>query len=136
MPKKLSHQLAGDLGEQLALAKFISLGFAAYISPPGAPGHDLMIVTPDGAKSIEVKTRQYLSRPSEIGRWPVDMRTKGDADYFLFVELDLSTLAPTFYLLTNSQAHEIHKDYNGTGNCPPHLVRESSVPNDFSALPR
>lgn len=81
--QKLTHQLTGELGETLALAKFVSVGLHAYISPPGAPGHDIMVVTPEGPKMIEVKTRQYIDRTSEISRWPVDMRTKVDADYFL-----------------------------------------------------
>ena len=84
---KLSHQQAGELGEALALAKLVSLGLHAYISPPGAPGHDIVVVTADGPQSIEVKTRQYTNNPSEISRWPVDMKTKADADFFLFVEL-------------------------------------------------
>jgi hypothetical protein len=52
--KKLTHQQAGDLGEALALAKLNSLGYAAYASPAGAPGHDLMVVVNDRALSVEV----------------------------------------------------------------------------------
>jgi hypothetical protein len=132
--QKLTHQLAGELGEALALAKFVSIGLHAYLSPPGAPGHDIMVVTPEGPKSIEVKTRQYLDKNSEIGRWPVDMNTKGDADYFLFVELSLRTLEPTFYLLNNAQAKTTHKTSSGSGNCVPKKVLATVEANDFSAL--
>lgn len=132
--QKLSSQLAGELGETLALAKFISVGLHAYISPPGAPGHDIMVVAPEGSKSIEVKTRQFIDSVSEIGRWPVDMNTKADADYFLFIELSLRTLEPTFYLLSNAQARATHKDYAGSGNCLPKSVRNTVHANDFSAL--
>ncbi|HZF41996.1 MAG TPA: hypothetical protein VEZ48_01140 [Sphingomonadaceae bacterium] len=83
---------------------------------------------------IEVKTRQFLNRPSEITRWPVDMNAKSDADFFLFLELDLRTLTPTFYLLTNLQARETHKIYKGGGNCTPPHVRRLARRNDFSAL--
>lgn len=93
-----------------------------------------MVVVRGAAKSIEVKTRQFLKRPSEITRWPVDMKAKGDADFFLFIELDLRTLSPTFYLLTNLQARETHKNYIGGGNCTPPHVRRLTNPNDFSAL--
>jgi len=62
------------------------------------------------------------------------MATKGNADYFIFIELDLRTITPTFYLLTNAQAHEAFRDYKGGGNCYPPHVREHIVPNDFTAL--
>ena len=127
---KLSHQQSGNLGEVLALAKLNSLGIAAYASPEGAPGHDLMAVVDGSAHSIEVKTRQFLERPTEISRWPVDMATKGDADFFLFVELDLRTLSPTFYLLTNEQARAAHR----LSNCYPSHVRKAAAANDFSSL--
>ena len=132
MMQKLMPQLAGELGETLALAKFVSVGLHAYISPPGAPGHDIIVVTPEGPKSVEVKTRQYIDRTSEISRWPVDMATKGDADYFLFIELGLRTLEPTFYLLSSAQAKAAHKDYSGSGNCLPNKVRATVDANDFS----
>jgi hypothetical protein len=132
--QKLTPQLAGELGESLALAKFVSVGLYAYYSPPGAPGHDIMVITPEGPKSVEVKTRQYIDRTSEISRWPVDMNTKGDADYFLFIELSLRTLEPTFYLLNNAQAKAVHKNYSGDGNCVPSKVRVTVDANDLSAL--
>ena len=131
---KLSHQQAGRLGEYLALAKLNSLGVAAYVSPEGAPGHDLIAVISGVPKSIEVKTRQFLQRPTEISRWPVDLRTKGDADYFLFVELDLKTISPTFYLLSNEQARVTNRVSKGLGNCYPAHVRAIAQPNDFSSL--
>nr|WP_316628372.1 hypothetical protein [uncultured Brevundimonas sp.] len=134
MLKKLSSLQSGTLGELLAVAKLNTLGFAAYISPEGAPGHDIIVVVDGQAKSIEVKTRQFLSRPSEITRWPVDMEAKRDADFFLFIELDLRTLSPNFYLLTNIQARETYKNYIGGGNCTPPHVRRLVNPNDFSAL--
>lgn len=132
--QKLSPQQAGNLGEVLALAKLNSLGIAAYASPEGAPGHDLMAVVDGSARSIEVKTRQFLERPTEISRWPVDMATKGDADFFLFVELDLRTLEPTFYLLSNDQARATHRVSKGNGNCAPSHVRKTAVANDFTPL--
>lgn len=132
--QKLSPELAGKLGEILALSKFVSVGLHAYASPPGAPGHDIMVVTPNGPKSVEVKTRQYVDKPSEISRWPVDMNTKSDADFFLFVELNLRTVTPTFYLLNNGQAKAVYQDYNGSGNCLPAKVRVAVSRNDFSVL--
>ncbi|WP_205914653.1 hypothetical protein [Rhodobacter sp. SY28-1] len=134
--RKLSHQQAGTLGELLALAKLNTLGLAAYISPEGAPGHDLIVIVNGEAKSIEVKTRQFLERPTEIGRWPVDLGTKGEADFFLFVELDLRTMTPTFYLLSNAQARATNRISagSGMGNCYPAHVRRLIAPNDFSPL--
>lgn len=133
--RKLSNQQAGGLGELLALAKLNSLGVAAYMSPEGAPGHDLIAIVGGEAKSIEVKTRQFFLKPTEITRWPVDLGTKGDADFFLFVELDLGTMSPTFYLLTNGQAHQTNKNFGvGQGNCYPAQVRSLVERNDFSAL--
>ena len=132
--RKLAHQQSGNLGEILALAKINSLELAAYSSPDGAPGHDLMVVLEGRTVSIEVKTRQFLARATEITRWPVNMETKGDADFFLFVELDLRTILPTFYLLNNVQAHAIHRNDRSGGNCPPAQVRLQVVPNDFAAL--
>lgn len=132
--KKLSHQQAGRLGEALALAKLNSLGLAAYVSPEGAPGHDLIVIVDGSPKSIEVKTRQYVARPTEISRWPVDMGTKGDAEFFLFVELDLKTLSPTFYLLDNGEARSTHHISKGLGNCYPAKVRKLVQPNDLSKL--
>lgn len=134
MLKKLSAQQAGTLGELLAVAKLNTLGILAYISPEGAPGHDIMVVVEGKPKSIEVKTRQFTHRATEISRWPVDMETKGDADFFLFVELNLHGLIPTFYLLSNAQAKSIYKVYAGSGNCVPSLVRRLASPNDFSAI--
>lgn len=134
MPTKLSRLQAGTLGELLAVAKLNTLGYAAYISPEGAPGHDIIVVVAGQARSIEVKTRQFLKRPSEITRWPVDMSTKGEADFFIFVELDLRTLSPIFYLLTKSQALATWRDYAGGGNCYPPHVRQIVPANDFSAL--
>lgn len=134
MTTKLSPLQSGTLGELLAVAKLNTLGYAAYISPEGAPGHDLIVLVDGCARSVEVKTRQFKSRPSEISRWPVDMDTKGDADFFIFIELDLQALAPTFYLLTNLQARETYKPYPGGGNCTPPHVRRIVAPNDFSAL--
>lgn len=132
--EKLSSKQAGTLGELLTVAKLNTLGYAAYMSPEGAPGHDVMVVVSGQPRSIEVKTRQFLRLPSEITRWPVDMDAKGDADFFVFIELDLRTLSPTFYLLTNGQAKETFRDYNGGGNCYPPAVRALVRPNDFSAL--
>ncbi len=134
MLSKLSSLQSGTLGELLAVAKLNTLGFAAYISPEGAPGHDIMVVVEGQAKSIEVKTRQFVNRATEITRWPVDMAAKGDADFFIFIELDLRTLSPNFYLLTNSQARKTYKDYSGSGNCVPPQVRRLVKANDFSAL--
>lgn len=131
----LSSQQAGTLGEMLTVAKLNSLGHAAYTSPEGAPGHDVIVVIDGQAKSIEVKTRQFRASPTkEITRWPVTMNVKGDADFFIFIELDLRTLAPMFYVLTNAQARATHKDYAGSGNCVPSHVRRLITPNDFSAL--
>ncbi len=131
----LSSQQAGTLGEMLTVAKLNSLGHAAYTSPEGGPGHDVIVVIGGQAKSIEVKTRQFRSSPTkEITRWPVQMDAKGDADFFIFIELDLKNLAPTFYVLTNAQARETHKNYTGSGNCVPSHVRRLITPNDFSAL--
>lgn len=133
--QKLSHLQAGSLGELLALAKLNTLGLAAYISPEGAPGHDLIVIVNGQPKSIEVKTRQFRERPTEIGRWPVDLDTKGDADFFLFVELDLRTITPIFYLLSNAQARETNRISSaGMGNCYPAHVRRLIAPNDFSPL--
>lgn len=132
--EKLSSLQAGTLGELLTVAKLNTLGFAAYMSPEGAPGHDVMVVVDGQPRSVEVKTRQFLRRPTEITRWPVDMQTKGDADFFIFIELDLRTMAPTFYLLTNAQARATFRDYIGGGNCYPPEVRRLIRPNDFSAL--
>ena len=131
---KLSSLQSGTLGELLAVAKLNILGHQAYISPEGAPGHDLIVMVGNQAKSIEVKTRQFVHRASEISRWPMDMKAKGDADFFIFIELDLRTLSPTFYVLTNAQARETYKDYIGGGNCTPPHVRRLVVANDFSAL--
>jgi len=131
---KLSSLQAGTLGELLAVAKLNTLGLAAYISPEGAPGHDIMIVVGGQPKSVEVKTRQFVDRPGEISRWPVDLDAKGDADFFVFIELDLRSMAPTFYLLTNAQARETHKYYPSGGNCVPAHVRRLVSPNDFRAL--
>jgi hypothetical protein len=58
MLRKLSSLQSGTLGELLAVAKLNTLGYAAYISPEGAPGHDLVVVISGMAKSVEVKTRQ------------------------------------------------------------------------------
>ena len=88
---KLSSLQAGTLGELLTVAKLNTLGFAAYMSPEGAPGHDVMVVVDGQPHSVEVKTRQFLRRPTEITRWPVEMQTKGDADFFIFIELDLGS---------------------------------------------
>ncbi len=132
--KKLAHQQAGELGEALALAKLNTLNLAAYSSPPGAPGHDLIVVSKGRAHSIEVKTRQFAKSESEIGRWPVDMKTKAGADFFLFVALDIRTMTPSFYLLTREQALSCHKDYSGSGNCVPSAVKATVAANDFRAL--
>ncbi|XHC12694.1 hypothetical protein ABWH98_07610 [Labrenzia sp. ac12] len=137
LPKKLAHLQAGELGEALALAKLNSLGYAAYVSPAGAPGHDLMIVVGGRALSVEVKTRQYIERESEISRWPVLMATKGEADLFLFVALNITTMMPTFYLLTNEQARACHRSdatRERSGNCLPSAVRALVAANDFGAL--
>ena len=107
---------------------------AAYASPDDAPGHDLMVIVNEEPRSIEVKTRVYFERPTEISRWPVDLEKKGDADFFLFIELNLSNLTPTFYLLTNAQARETHREYKGGGNCTPSRVRTAVEANDFSPL--
>lgn len=136
--QKLAHQQSGNLGELLALGKLTTLGLHAYMSPDGAPGHDLMVITTEGPKSVEVKTRQYIDKPTEITRWPVEMETQGDADFFLFVELNLMTLTPTFYLLSNAQACSIHKVYgrDKLGSCPPPAVRKMITANDFTPFTR
>lgn len=134
MPTKLSSLQSGTLGELLAVAKLNTLGYTAYISPEGAPGHDLVVVVEGQARSIEVKTRQFVHRASEITRWPVNMDTKGDADFFIFVELDLRDISPTFYVLTNAQAREAYKEYSGLGSCAPPSVRRLATANDFSVL--
>lgn len=131
---KLSRLQAGTLGELLTVAKLNTLGYAAYISPEGAPGHDVMVVVSGVPRSIEVKTRQFVRRPTEITRWPMNMETKGDADFFIFIELNLNTLSPTYYLLTNKQARETFRDYEGGGNCYPPDVRRMIQANDFSSL--
>jgi hypothetical protein len=60
-------------------------------------------------------------------------RHQGSADFFLFIELDLRSLSPTFYLLTNKQARETYS-VSGGGNRIPSKVRLMAEPNDFSAL--
>ncbi|MEE9452774.1 MAG: hypothetical protein V3V13_00135 [Paracoccaceae bacterium] len=132
--RKLARQQSGNLGEVLALARINSLDLAAYSSPDGAPGHDLIVIVGGVPQSIEVKTRQYIERPTEITRWPVDWVTKGDANFFLFIELNLRSLTPTFYLLNNAQALETYRDYKGGGNCTPSRVRKAVAANDFSPL--
>ena len=132
---KLSRLQAGTLGELLTVAKLNTLGLAAYLSPEGAPGHDVMVAVDGWPRSVEVKTRQFLkSAATEITRWPMNLDTKGDADFFIFIELDLRTMAPTFYVLTNAQARSTFRDYEGGGNCYPGEVRKLIQPNDFSAL--
>lgn len=69
-----------------------------------------------------VKTRQFVDRIAEITRWPVDMETKGDADLFIFIELDLRSLSPAF-LLTNAEARETQKNYMGSGNWSRRMYR-------------
>ena len=81
-----------------------------------------------------ISDRDAMFDKHEITRWPVDMETKGDADFFVFIELDLRTMAPTFYVLTNAQARATFRDYIGGGNCYPGEVRKLIRPNDFSAL--
>lgn len=132
--EKLSSPQSGTLGELLTVAKLNTLGLAAYMSPEGAPGHDVIVVVDGQPKSIEVKTRQFLRRPTEITRWPVEWDKKADADFFVFIELDLRTIAPTFYVLTNEQARAVHRPYLGGGNCYPPAVRKIITPNDFSAF--
>lgn len=134
MLAKLSPQQSGTLGELLTVAKLNTLGLAAYISPEGAPGHDIVVVLGGEAKSIEVKTRQFRQRESEIQRWPVIMNTKGDADFFIFVALDIRDMSPTYYVLTNEQARQTHKEYAGSGSCLPSHVRRLANPNDFSLI--
>lgn len=134
MPSKLSSLQAGTLGELLTVAKLNTLGHAAYISPEGAPGHDVIVIIGGQPRSIEVKTRQFRKRATEITRWPVDIKAKHDADFFIFIELNLMTLAPSFYLLTNAQARQTHRDYASGGNCIPAQVRQLVGINDFSAL--
>ncbi|MGO7042165.1 hypothetical protein ACCS60_27835 [Rhizobium acaciae] len=118
----------------LTVAKLNTLGLAAYMSPEGAPGHDVTVVVDGLPRSIGVKTRQFLTRPTEITRWPVDICRKGEADFFVFIEFDLRTMSPTFYVLTNAQARETHRDYVGGGNCYPPEVRKIVKPNDFSVF--
>ncbi|MGO7028683.1 hypothetical protein ACCS69_33180 [Rhizobium johnstonii] len=118
----------------LTVAKLNTLGLAAYISPEVAPGHDVMVVIDGLPRSIEVKTRQFLKRPTEITRWPVDIGRKGEADFLVFIEFDLRTMSPTFYVLTNSQARETHRHYVGGGNCYPPEVRMIVKPNGFSVF--
>ena len=63
------------------------------------------------------QSRQFLkSAATERTRWPMNLETKGDADFFVFIELDLRTMAPTFYVLTNAQARSTFRDYIGGGN--------------------
>jgi len=133
---KLSSHQAGTIGELLTVAKLNTLGLAAYMSPEGAPGHDVMVVIEGLPRSIEVKTRQFFTRPTEITRWPVDIDRKGEADFFVFIELDLRTMAPTFFVLTNAQVRETHRNYVGGGNCYPPEVRKIVKPNDFSVFAR
>ncbi len=61
------------------------------------------------------------------------MATKGDADFFLFVELNLGTMTSCFYLLNNEQAKEIYRDDKSGGNCPPAQVRLRVEANNFDA---
>ena len=133
-PVKMSAGQAGRLGEALALAKLISLNLPSYVSPEGAPGHDLITVIGGKAFSIEVKTRQFVKSASEITRWPVNMETKHGADFFLFVEIDLRTLTPTFRLLDGGQARSTHRGTGTSARCVPSLVKDVAQENDFSAL--
>ncbi|WP_405403845.1 hypothetical protein [Paracoccus sp. Ld10] len=107
---------------------------AVYVSLKRVSGYDLLAVLNGLAHSIEVKTRQFLERRSGIPRWPIDMPTKGDADVFLFVELDLRTLSPTFYLLTNEQARATHRLSKRLGNCYPSHVCKTAAADDFLPL--
>lgn len=132
--RKLSSPQSGTLGELLTVAKLNTLGLAAYMSPEGAPGHDVIVIVNGVARSIEVKTRQFVKRPTEITRWPVEWSKKGNADFFVFIELDIRTMAPTFYVLTNDQARATFRDYTGGGNCYPPEVRRTIMPNDFTVL--
>ena len=52
----------------------------------------------------------------------------------MFIELDLRTLSPTFYVLTNSEAREAYRNYSGGGSCSPPHVRLLAIANDFSSL--
>lgn len=117
------------------MAKLNTLGLAAYLSPEGTPGHEVMVDVDGRPRSIEVKTRQFLkSAATERTRWPMNLETKGDADFFVFIELDLRTMAPTFYVLTNAQDRSTFRDYIGGGNYYPGEVRKLIQPNDFSTF--
>lgn len=47
MLTKMCSLQSGTLGEQLAVIMLNMLDYAAYISPVGAPVHDLMVVIAD-----------------------------------------------------------------------------------------
>ena len=60
---------------------------------------------------------------------------EGDADFLLFVELNLKTMSPTYYLLSNEEAQQTyHIDSAGMGNCYPSKVRKHVLANDFTHL--
>lgn len=61
------------------------------------------------------------------------MNTKGGADFFLFIELEIKTLSPTFYFLTNKQARRTYSVASG-GNCVPSKVSLTTEADNFSAL--
>lgn len=104
------------------MAKLNTLGHAAYISPRGRASPDVIVVVAGQRKSNRGEDAAIVDRIAEITRWPVDMETKGDADFFIFIELDLRSLSPAF-LLTNAQARETHKNYMGSGNrVPAHVL--------------
>lgn len=70
--RKLSPLQAGGLGELLALAKITSIDLRAYLSPQGAPHHDLIVMVGRVAKSkrgsfwrnrLKSRAGQWILRP-------------------------------------------------------------------------
>jgi hypothetical protein len=97
-----------------------------------APGYDVAAAATPNAAELKVRSGD-VEKQADKGD-EESMEAKRDADFFLFIELDLRTLSPNFYLLTNIQARETYKNYIGGGNCTPPHVRRLVNPNDFSAL--
>lgn len=99
MSQKISNSLIGNAGEYYVCAELCKRGYLALITPKNNPLFDIVVATPDGARTayVQVKTRSIENKQGwKFGKDMAEAR--GNLDIFAVLVNLLGEGLPEFYV--------------------------------------
>lgn len=132
---KIDHFLIASLGKMLAEAKLTSLGFQVCSEPFRYSEAKLMLTHGTGSSLATVQTQQWSGHIAEVSLWRQLQGYQGVADWYLFIEIELNSMTPSFRCLSAADVQEITQfDEHGNAVCCAWKVREVANENCFSQM--